>query len=88
MPTPESARALARVRETASLDLDATYAAKAMAALLARCSDAPSGRRVLFWNTGNSRDLAALRPMSSPRKVPAEIQAWLVRDAIVAPGDS
>lgn len=57
----EAGKSAARLAgDLAGLKLDGTYAAKAMAALMA---DARAGKlkdkTVLFWNTGNSRDVAS-----------------------------
>ncbi len=55
-PTAAGRQALDLARNAEGLELETTYTAKAMAALLARRR---SGRK-LFWNTHNSRDLTAL----------------------------
>jgi len=58
--TPEGRTAASLAGDLEGLKLDGTYAAKAMAALIA---DARAGKlqdkTVLFWNTGNSRDVAS-----------------------------
>ena len=58
IPTPEGARATALARDLGGLELDATYTAKAFAALVA---DAPrlAGLTVLFWSTYDPRAVGA-----------------------------
>ena len=85
MPTPGSERALRTARERAGLALDATYTAKAFAAIL---EGAATTQRVLFWNTANGRDLVALPTSDDAQPVPEEIESWLVRDRVEAPGVS
>lgn len=47
--------------ELCNIELDGTYSAKAMAALIHDVrSGSLAGKRVLFWNTHNSRDTSAL----------------------------
>ena len=56
-PTQAALNAVALARDQEGLVLETTYAGKAMAALLARRR---TGKRILFWNTHNSRDLSRL----------------------------
>lgn len=66
-PTAAGDAATARAAST-GLALDPTYTAKAFAHALARASQAPFGRVVLYWHTLSSQPLAALTG-SSPRLV-------------------
>jgi D-cysteine desulfhydrase len=56
--TPAAAAAIAAASDLAGLHLDPVYTGKAMAALLAHPHFA--GRRVLFWHTKSTADLAPL----------------------------
>ncbi len=57
--TQEGIEAARLAGDLGGLKLDGTYAAKAMAALIADArSGALYGKTVLFWNTGNSRELS------------------------------
>jgi len=55
--TPAAERAVALAHDEEGLKLETTYTGKAMAALLERGA---RGRKILFWNTHNSRDLSKL----------------------------
>ena len=55
--TPAAERAVALAQDEEGIKLETTYTGKAMAALLKRGS---RGKRILFWNTHNSRDLSHL----------------------------
>jgi D-cysteine desulfhydrase len=78
MATEEGRRALLLARERASLELELTYTAKALAALVA---DAPRlrGESVLFWNTH-----AAGLPECplTPERLPTELLGYLVPRAM------
>ena len=65
--------------QAAGLHLETTYTAKAFAALLAdAASGRLDGRRVLFWNTYNSVDLAPLLARApSPATLPPELARLL-----------
>jgi len=58
--TPEGADAVSRMRDLEGITLEGTYTGKALAALI---SDAEakklSGKKVLFWNTYNSKDFSS-----------------------------
>ena len=56
-PTQAALDAVALAHDQEGLLLEPTYTGKAMAALLARRG---TGKRILFWNTHNSRDLSRL----------------------------
>lgn len=75
--TPEARQAVALARDLDGLELETTYTGKAMAGLLAHARGQGKGRRLLFWNTWNSRDTRPLLGTSVPRRVPASIRRWL-----------
>ena len=57
--TEEGMAAVARMKETEGLKLDGTYTGKALAALIDDAGkQALRDKRVLFWNTYNSRDFS------------------------------
>lgn len=73
-------RALIFAQSELGLSLDTTYTGKAMATLLHDAlQKTPSGDKVLFWNTYNSRDLAvtAERPEDTSR-LPEEFLRYYV----------
>jgi D-cysteine desulfhydrase len=59
--TDASADAVRRARQDGGIHLEGTYTGKTFAALLHdAAAGALRGKRVVFWNTHNSRDMAAL----------------------------
>jgi D-cysteine desulfhydrase len=76
-PTRAAYEAVRVARETEGIELETTYTAKTMASLLDHCRTRGSGRRVLFWNTFNSRDLSGLIPSGPLAPVPERIRSWL-----------
>lgn len=64
------------VRETEGLELDPTYSAKAMAALVARCRARPLAGPVLFWLTASSRLLDAAQQSAALERLPRALAAW------------
>ncbi len=75
-PTAAAEGALALVHELEGLQLETTYTAKTMASLLDYCRGEGRGRRILFWNTHNSRDLSNILN-SPPSKLPPVIDKWI-----------
>jgi D-cysteine desulfhydrase len=73
VPTPEANSAIELVERAEGISLETTYTGKAMAALIA---DGRAGqlatKRVLFWNTYNSRPLPDTDPDISASDLPAE----------------
>lgn len=76
-PTKAAAEALQLARETEGLDLETTYTAKALAALMDHSRAAGRGRRLLFWNTFNGQDTSALLQEHPRLSLPPRIQRWL-----------
>lgn len=67
------------------LKLDGTYAAKAMAALIEDARDGSMAEQtVLFWNTGNSRDLASCVDGLDYKRLPAAFHHYF-EDAVQDP---
>jgi len=56
---PATDAAVSIARESLGLELETTYTGKAMAALIADAERSANGNEFLFWNTYNSRPLAA-----------------------------
>jgi D-cysteine desulfhydrase len=79
LPTRAAEETVRIARETEGLALETTYTAKTMASLLDHCRSRGAGRRILFWNTFNSRDLSDLVP-SGPVELPEKIRCWLASD--------
>lgn len=75
--TPAGQAAARLAGDLEGLKLDGTYAAKAMAALL---EDAQAGRLkdkyVLFWNTGNSRDVGQMTEGLDHRRLPTAFHRY------------
>jgi len=73
----EGMGAIALARETAGIALEGTYTGKTFAALIA---DGAAGelaeQDVVFWDTYNSHDTAALRDGADYRELPVELQAY------------
>ena len=62
-PTPEGMEAARMAEEMEGAELDATYTAKTVAALIERArGGALKGGTVLYWHTCNTRDCASLVP--------------------------
>ncbi|RMG06687.1 MAG: pyridoxal-phosphate dependent enzyme [Planctomycetota bacterium] len=69
-PTPAAEDAVARFARE-GIELETTYTGKAAAALLRRAREDLAGKRLLFWNTFSSADLAArLAAVDPARAVP------------------
>jgi D-cysteine desulfhydrase len=78
--TPEAIAARDLVQNTEGLLLETTYTAKTMASLINYCHGPGHDRRILFWNTFNSRDTTSLflPPVSNnPGSLPPAILRWL-----------
>jgi len=60
------------------IGLETTYSGKAFAALLARAG-AVAGRRILFWNTHNSRDLRKFAVAGEDRPLHPRVAQWVRR---------
>jgi D-cysteine desulfhydrase len=78
-PTAEAASAAALLRETAGLDLDPVYTAKAAAGLLAFARGEGAGRRLLFLHTYGSRDLSAIAARARAEDLPEGIRRLFER---------
>ncbi len=78
-PTAPAAEAIALAAGQEDLRLDPVYTGKAMAGLLAFCQGPGRGRRILFWNTFNSRDLDVLPAGGQAGPLPDAVQGWLAR---------
>ena len=76
--TPECLDAVRRIAATENLRLDTTYTGKALAALLAD-ADAGKlhGRRVMFWNTYNSRRLPESVETAEVNTIPQSLRHYL-----------
>lgn len=74
--TPAAAQAMALVEQLEGLHLETTYTAKTMASLLDYCENRGKGRRILFWNTHNSRDISSFLGSPTPC-VPPVIDKWI-----------
>jgi 1-aminocyclopropane-1-carboxylate deaminase/D-cysteine desulfhydrase-like pyridoxal-dependent ACC family enzyme len=73
----EGRRATELMRETEGLVLEGTYTAKTVAALIADAgSGALSGRRVAYWHTYNSVDMAPLIAGVDYRSLPEPFHAY------------
>jgi D-cysteine desulfhydrase len=76
-PTPEGLDAQALASSLGGIQLDSTYTAKAFAAVV---SDARAGRlageTVLFWFTGNSRNLEALIDGFDFHRLPSALHSY------------
>jgi len=76
-PTPAAERAV-RVAAEAGLALETTYTGKCLAALLARAGEVSPAEPVLFWNTYNAVDVAALAPVApDPARLPPRLRRLL-----------
>ncbi|MDO8963168.1 MAG: pyridoxal-phosphate dependent enzyme [Coriobacteriia bacterium] len=79
--TPEGMEAIRLAREYAGISLDGTYTGKALAGLLARGrAGALAGKRVLFWNTYNSRDIDVSETAARALSVPARLRHYFEDD--------
>jgi len=76
-PTAAGDQAMKLARQEEGLLLEPTYTAKVMAALLDHCQGPGRGRKILFWNTHNSRDTAPLRGTAPLPPLPDPIPRWL-----------
>lgn len=75
--SPEGQYAARLMRDTEGLVLEGTYTAKTVAALIAdAASGALSGRRVLYWHTYNSADMAPLIAGADYRALPEAFHAY------------
>jgi len=75
--TEEGMAAIQTAREKANIRLEGTYTGKAFAALLADANrGALVGKRVLFWDTYNSRDFSADIEGTDYRTLPAPFHAY------------
>jgi 1-aminocyclopropane-1-carboxylate deaminase/D-cysteine desulfhydrase-like pyridoxal-dependent ACC family enzyme len=81
-PTEAGEAAVALFAEHAGIQLETTYTGKAAAALLAHAAGPGRRRRLLFWNTHSSVDLAPLLSTPPRSSLPPEIQRWLERRTV------
>lgn len=72
VPTPEAERARAQIADLEGIEVETTYTAKCLAALLALGREEPwRGRTLLYWNTYSSVDPGAgLAALPDPRQLP------------------
>jgi len=76
--TPLAREAVALISETEGLKLETTYTGKALAALLEHARTGKlSGKKVLFWNTYNSRAYPDEITRASTEQLPESLQKYL-----------
>jgi D-cysteine desulfhydrase len=76
--TAEALEAIELARRLEGLTLDVAYTAKAFACLAADArGGALAGAKVLFWNTYNAADLAALRARGDASRLAGDLQRYL-----------
>lgn len=69
--TPKGIEALDLIKETENIDLDGTYTAKALSALIDHAGNGGlKDKTVLFWNTLNSVDISALTSKAEYQDLP------------------
>ncbi len=79
--TPEAMEAIGLAEKHAGVHLEGTYTGKALSALAAQGrAGALRGRRVLFWNTYNSRDIGALVGRGNAKRLPKRLRAYFEQD--------
>lgn len=76
-PTEESEEAVRLFQDLEGVSLENTYTGKTVAALLADLRAGKlTGKRVLYWNTLNSRDLSEIVGEIGPEKLPVEFRSF------------
>jgi 1-aminocyclopropane-1-carboxylate deaminase/D-cysteine desulfhydrase-like pyridoxal-dependent ACC family enzyme len=76
--TPQACEAVELISETEGLKLETTYTGKALAALLEHARTGKlSGKKVLFWNTYNSRAYPDEITRVSTKQLPESLQKYL-----------
>jgi D-cysteine desulfhydrase len=76
--TPQAREAVALIGETEGLKLETTYTGKALAALLEHARTGKlSGKKVMFWNTYNSRAYPGEITRASTEQLPESLQKYL-----------
>jgi D-cysteine desulfhydrase len=79
--TPEAMEAVGLAERHAGVRLEGTYTGKTLSALAAQGrAGALRGKRVLFWNTYNSRDLGPLVARGDMAKLPKGLRAYFEKD--------
>ncbi|MGD0058339.1 MAG: pyridoxal-phosphate dependent enzyme [Verrucomicrobiia bacterium] len=74
-------RAAVLMQRHAGIPMNGTYSAKAFAALLADAANGTlAGKTILFWNTYNSRDLAAMTADADYRQLPTGFHRYFESD--------
>lgn len=76
-PTVEGERALRLLEDRAGIELESTYTAKTLAAVLDACERTPPDETILFWNTFAGPVLAGLVIGAGEESVPAEFRKFL-----------
>jgi D-cysteine desulfhydrase len=76
-PTVAGEQALYLLKDRAGIELESTYTAKTLAAVLDACDEAPAGETVLFWNTFAGPVLAGLVADASEESIPPAFRKFL-----------
>jgi D-cysteine desulfhydrase len=79
-PTPEAGEAVRLMERTEGVRLETTYTGKALAGMIERCRG--SGRRVLFVDTYNGRDVGELMEELPARELPHVLQDWITTEPV------
>jgi len=82
-PTEAGKRAYQMVKDNADLNLDPTYTAKTVAAVLDYCQAQPKkSKAVLYWHTYNSVDLSKQADSVDYRNLPKALQKYIEQEPL------